>query len=220
MIALAAAAPVPASTPGASLIPDSTDLFTIGNFAVIAVLALLAILGLIYGARQRRRRREGEREIAEHNAELEQQAPPAVQETRTPAAPIAPAPPPPPSHETMVDDIPASEQLADEPIAVATPTLTKNPAAAATPSAPAGPSPADGPITQLKGLGPKVAQRLAEHGITTVGHMAALTDDEAQSLDARLGPFTGRMGRDRWLEQARFLAAGDVKGFEAVFGRL
>ena len=88
------------------------------------------------------------------------------------------------------------------------------------PVQPTGPSPADGPVTQLKGLGPKVATRLGELGITTVGRMAALTDDEAQALDAQLGPFMGRMGRDRWQEQARFLAAGDVKGFEAVFGRL
>ncbi|WP_425229334.1 hypothetical protein [Sphingomonas sp.] len=68
--------------------------------------------------------------------------------------------------------------------------------------------------------GPRVAERLAADGITTVGQIAALTDDAANALDARLGPFTGRMGRNRWLEQARFLAAGDVQGIEAVFGRL
>ncbi|PAV66703.1 hypothetical protein WR25_19059 [Diploscapter pachys] len=28
------------------------------------------------------------------------------------------------------------------------------------------------------------------------------------------------MERDRWIEQARFLAAGDTAGFERVFGRL
>lgn len=82
------------------------------------------------------------------------------------------------------------------------------------------PGAADGPVTQLKGLGPKLADRLAALGITTVGQIAALTDDDAAALDAQLGPFTGRMASDRWLEQARFLAAGDVKGFEAVFGRL
>jgi predicted flap endonuclease-1-like 5' DNA nuclease len=72
----------------------------------------------------------------------------------------------------------------------------------------------------LKGLGPKVAARLGESGITTVRHLAALDDDEAARLDAQLGSFSGRMSRDRWLEQARFLAAGDKAGFEAVFGRL
>jgi len=28
------------------------------------------------------------------------------------------------------------------------------------------------------------------------------------------------MGRDRWIEQSRLLAAGDKPGFEAVFGKL
>lgn len=79
---------------------------------------------------------------------------------------------------------------------------------------------ASGPVAQLKGLGPKVAARLGELGIVTVGQLAALDHDAAQALDAQLGAFAGRMERDRWIEQARFLAAGDVKGFEAVFGRL
>ena len=50
--------------------------------------------------------------------------------------------------------------------------------------------------------------------------MAALSENQAQSIDAQLGSFTGRMGRDRWIEQARLLAAGDKAGFEAVFGKL
>ena len=79
---------------------------------------------------------------------------------------------------------------------------------------------AGGPLSQLKGLGPKVAGRLAELGVTTIGEMAALSDAQAESIDAQLGAFTGRMGRDRWIEQARFLAAGDRAGFEAVFGKL
>jgi predicted flap endonuclease-1-like 5' DNA nuclease len=84
--------------------------------------------------------------------------------------------------------------------------------------APAGPG--DGPVTQLKGLGPKVAARLAELGITRVGQLAALDEDAAAALDARLGAFSGRMARDRWPEQARLLAAGDVAAYEAAFGKL
>lgn len=126
--------------------------------------------------------------------------------------------------------------LDDEPIAAAAP-LDANPAATAA-DAPLAPvpsssdepdsalsaavasSPADGPVTQLKGLGPKVATRLAELGITRIGQIAALDEDSAQELDAQLGAFSGRMARDRWIEQARFLAAGDRAGFEAVFGKL
>lgn len=101
-------------------------------------------------------------------------------------------------------------------------TLPDEPASASIPSpAPSGDrSAAEGPVTQLKGLGPKLADQLAALGITTVGQLAALSDDEAQALDGKLGAFSGRLARDRWLEQARFLAAGDRAGFEAVFGRL
>lgn len=100
--------------------------------------------------------------------------------------------------------------------AAATPVETAPPSASYAADAGA----ADGPITQLKGLGPKVAARLGELGITTVGQVAALDHDAAQALDAQLGAFRGRMERDRWIEQARFLAVGDTAGFEAVFGKL
>jgi predicted flap endonuclease-1-like 5' DNA nuclease len=86
--------------------------------------------------------------------------------------------------------------------------------------APREPGAGDAPVTTLKGLGPRVAARLEELGITSVGQLAALDDDAAARLDAQLGSFAGRMARDRWLEQARFLAAGDRAGFEAVFGKL
>ncbi|MBE2991790.1 hypothetical protein IFR23_07150 [Sphingomonas sp. CFBP 13603] len=157
-------------------------------------------------------------------------------------APIAPSAPPPtapvrsapePTPVLRDDDAPESHApVADEPIAAASPleanpaTETAAPAPVALPEeapiAPAVPaqSYADGPVTQLKGLGPKVAAQLGALGVATVGEMAALSDSEAQRIDAQLGNFTGRMSRDRWIEQARLLAAGDKAGFEAVFGKL
>jgi len=39
-------------------------------------------------------------------------------------------------------------------------------------------------------------------------------------LDDRLGPFKGRLERDRVVEQASYLARGDRDGFEARFGKL
>lgn len=75
-------------------------------------------------------------------------------------------------------------------------------------------------LTQIKGLGPKLAATLGEHGITRVDQIARLTPDAAAELDAKLGSFRGRMARDRWVEQAKLLSAGDRAGYEAAFGKL
>jgi len=162
---------------------------------------------------------------------------PAPAPVSAPAPAPAPAAPPPPPAPTPApvptpvmptpsaseEPVIADEPLNDEPVAAAAP-MTASPAAEAAPAtaeSPAEPArPEDQPITLLKGLGPKLTQKLAEHGITTVGDMAVLSEAQAQALDAQLGAFSGRMARDRWLEQARLLAAGDRAGFEAVFGRL
>ncbi|TXC71811.1 hypothetical protein FSB78_13245 [Sphingomonas ginsenosidivorax] len=141
------------------------------------------------------------------------------------APPIEPTPAPvPPAPEAT--DLAAAEPIADEPIAASFDAGPATELAPPAPPAPATPAPAPAtdyasePVTQLKGLGPKVAGRLAELGVTTIGDMSALSSDQAESIDAQLGAFTGRMGRDRWIEQARLLAAGDRAGFEAVFGKL
>ena len=155
-------------------------------------------------------------------------------QTQTLAAAPSPASPPPPiERASPVPATPPQPQVADDSI---TPTAPADPSPttaqtvqphAEISAAPApldtpvsAPAFADGPVTQLKGLGPKVATQLGALGVTTVGQMAALSESEAQSIDAQLGNFTGRMGRDRWIEQARLLAAGDKAGFEAVFGKL
>ena len=85
-------------------------------------------------------------------------------------------------------------------------------------ASPAAPSTND--LTTLKGLGPKVAARLEELGFHRVADIAALTPAEAERLDASLGTFQGRMARDRWIEQAQLLTAGDRAGYEAKFGKL
>ncbi len=79
---------------------------------------------------------------------------------------------------------------------------------------------ADQPLTILKGLGPKAATRLAELGIASVDQLAALSPGQIADIDAQMGSFAGRISRDRWIEQARLLAAGDIAGFEAAFGKL
>lgn len=76
------------------------------------------------------------------------------------------------------------------------------------------------PLTVLKGLGPKAAARFGELGITSVDQLAALSPGRIAAIDAQMGSFAGRIARDRWIEQAKLLAAGDVAGFEAAFGKL
>ena len=72
----------------------------------------------------------------------------------------------------------------------------------------------------LKGVGPKLVARLNEHGIIRFEQIARLTANEVEMLDDRLGPFKGRLARDRVVEQASYLARGDIEGFEDRFGNL
>ena len=75
-------------------------------------------------------------------------------------------------------------------------------------------------LQRLKGVGPKLAARLNELGITSYAQLAGLNETEVALLDDRLGPFKGRVARDRLVEQAHYLARGDKDGFEARFGKL
>lgn len=82
-------------------------------------------------------------------------------------------------------------------------------------------SPADpDDLQRLKGVGPKFQARLNELGITRYDQLARLSGSEVETLDAQLGPFRGRLTRDRLTEQASYLARGDLDGFEERFGKL
>ena len=75
-------------------------------------------------------------------------------------------------------------------------------------------------LRQIKGLGPKLSTTLEGLGITRFDQIAAWSADDVARVDAHLGTFKGRIERDNWIEQAAFLAKGDVAGFEAKFGKL
>jgi predicted flap endonuclease-1-like 5' DNA nuclease len=75
-------------------------------------------------------------------------------------------------------------------------------------------------LQMLKGVGPKLAQKLNENGIFRFEQIARLTANEVAILDTKLGAFRGRLERDRVVEQASYLARGDRDGFEARFGSL
>ncbi len=80
-------------------------------------------------------------------------------------------------------------------------------------------APAD-TLTLIKGLGPKAESRLAELGVTHFAQIASWDAKEVETIDAQMGPFKGRILRDRWVEQAQLLVAGDTAGFEEKFGKL
>ena len=183
---------------------DATMLGTIttAQLILIAVFALVTIVGIWWGMRLKRRRDAAARELAANRDAAEEASPGS-----TMGSPVAPSPPP----------------LADEPIPAAA-AFDATPASIAADVAETGPLPAppestESGLGQLKGLGPKLVATLAELGFTRLDQIAALTPDQAEALDARLGNFRGRLARDRWIEQARLLAAGDRAAYEAEFGK-
>ena len=199
--------------------------WTVVQLILMGVAAVLVIAGMVYGRRLAHHRHRAQ-EAAEERAEEAGIVPPSEEDGEV-AASVSREP------DGGVDDasgaprdfgyeLAPAEPAAEpepEPVAAATP----EPAPTAEPE----PAPSIEPaiagalaLTTIKGLGPKVAAMLAERGITRVDQLAALSADEATALDVQLGSFTGRMARDRWVDQARLLASGDTAAYEAEFGKL
>ena len=80
-------------------------------------------------------------------------------------------------------------------------------------------NPADD-FSRMKGVGPKFGTALHDLGFLRFEQLAHLTPTEIDRLDAQLGAFSGRIIRDRVVEQAEYLARGDVDGYEQRFGKL
>lgn len=75
-------------------------------------------------------------------------------------------------------------------------------------------------LSLLKGVGPKFADSLRALGFVRFEQIAGLGEIEVERLDTQLGPFRGRIARDRIVEQADYLARNDIDGFEQRFGKL
>jgi predicted flap endonuclease-1-like 5' DNA nuclease len=169
------------------------------HIVLMAALAIAAVLAIWWGTVLRRRRAEAETQVDEDFAIAEEHG------ATTPAT------------VQGMDETPLPDP-ASSPEAVAPPVPAQPPVPAPTPSAPTPPVATN--LVQIKGLGPKLAAALGEHGITSIEQIAALSPSAAADLDAKLGTFKGRMTRDRWVEQAKLLNAGDRAGYEAAFGKL
>lgn len=214
----------------APLLPGGPVWLTL-PFVIIGIGVIIGVAILWWGAvcarraANTRRALEAQNEI--HEGPSEAASPFAELPAARPLPPIAPPPepepepaPPRPTREPVVEEAPAPSPLADEPIAAAAP-LDAGPAALAADLAePVSAEPATDDLTRMKGVGPRLAQRLNGLGITRFEQIASLSPSEAEALDAQLGDFQGRMARDRWIEQAGYLAKDDLAGFEGVFGKL
>lgn len=129
----------------------------------------------------------------------------------TPPALLEPLPPAPPQ---VVETAPVPDFVAAAPPVPAEVLGVETPVQ---PAVSAGP-PDD--LQTMKGVGAKFAATLSENGFTRFDQIAALSPAEVADLDEKMGPFKGRLLRDRVVEQAGFLARGDRAGFEAAFGKL
>ena len=124
--------------------------------------------------------------------------------TLTDSAPVRP-------HMGVSRDAPAKGLAATAAGAILSP-HTRDPLAP-----PSGP-PDD--LAMLKGVGPKLAALLNTHGIVRFDQIASLTEVQVDDLDQELGAFRGRLKRDHVVDQADYLARGDVDGFEQRYGKL
>lgn len=120
----------------------------------------------------------------------------------------------------------AVEPVAPESVAPPSPVLPipTTPAVAAPPQAetivPTAQNIDGDDLLRLKGVGPKLKTQLTALGVTHFAQIAAWTDADIAAVDAQLGAFKGRPIRDQWVDQAKYLARGDIAGFEAKYGKV
>ena len=163
-----------------------------GLWLLIGLLILIGVIFLLVGRKT---------SAAAPGAE---QSSVAVKEAAPVLAPAAEPTPPPPT------------TIAAESAPVAAPEAA--PVVATQPAAPA--SDGQDNLLRMKGVGPKLNQLLIELGVTRYEQIANWTEADLASIDTKLGNFKGRPVRDQWIDQAKYLAAGDFSGFEAKYGKL
>ncbi|MEH6791631.1 hypothetical protein [Parasphingorhabdus sp.] len=135
-----------------------------------------------------------------------------------PAAPAAVSPPPPPPVKKVVTPSPAPAPA--EPVAEAKPVPAPvAPVAAGKPNIPAAVGEPDN-LRLIKGVGPKLNTLLNSLGVTRFDQIAEWKEAEIVEVDQYLETFSGRITRDAWIDQAKFLAKDDIAGFEKKYGKL
>jgi predicted flap endonuclease-1-like 5' DNA nuclease len=185
---------------------------------ILIVLIAAGLVVMLLGLRaQRKGPPKTERRLGEDGSPyVASQERPYMAPPPPPPAP-APVPAPAPAPARKPGTAPATgKSVADE---VATATTDVAGEVLGVDVARAGAGPADD-LARIKGVGPKFVARLNELGITRFDQLAGMNETEVGHLDERLGPFQGRIARDRVIEQADLLARGDIETFEETFGKL
>lgn len=164
-----------------------------GLWLLIALLILIGVIFLLTG-----RKKSVDVAPAEPPVEVDQRGvtPPAAVAAAVAAEPVVVAP--------VAEPVPVVAPAAPEP-AVASPAVASG---------------AGDDLLKLKGVGPKLNALLIELGVTRYAQIASWSDADIAAIDAKLGNFKGRPVRDQWVDQAKYLAAGDQAGFEAKYGKL
>lgn len=187
-----------------------------GLYLLIGLLLLIVAIFLLSGRKGR---------SAAPDAMVE--APPAAAPLTTPAEVIEPAPVADPIvAEPIVAEPVVVEPAPTVPVAPPAPAASAPIASVSVPPTPAPLAPAAGleegadNLMRMKGVGPKLAAQLNALGVTRYAQIAAWTASDIAAVDAQLGAFKGRPIRDQWVDQAKYLASGDIAGFEAKYGKV
>ncbi|MBZ9866045.1 proton-conducting membrane transporter [Mesorhizobium sp. CA15] len=114
---------------------------------------------------------------------------------------------------------PAKPAAAKKPTATKTAAAPKPAAKAAAPKKAAAPAAAPGKADNLRrliGIGPVNERLLKGQGVTTYAQIAAWTAADVKRIEEVLN-FDGRIAREKWIEQAKLLAAGNEAEFARQF---
>lgn len=158
-------------------------------------------------------------------------AAPPVTAPPAPEPEAAPAPTPTPTPEPAPEPAAPAPVVTEQPKPVVTPAPALRPrtrpvaADTAPPPPPGKPNipPAVGEpdnLRLIKGVGPKLNSLLNNLGITRFDQIAEWKEAEIEEVDKYLESFSGRITRDSWIGQAKFLAKDDIAGFEQKYGKL
>jgi len=110
--------------------------------------------------------------------------------------------------EVMAEVAEATAATLAAPVLEALTVLPEAPEPVAEPAPAAEPPAAEAPaddLTRLVGIGPRLAELLAERGVTRFAQIAAWTDEEAARIDREMD-LKGRIAREAWVDQARQFA--------------